>query len=98
MYAIVLDYTAPLDHIDQHLPEHGAWLDQHYADGTFLASGRRDPRIGGVILARDIPPDQLDAIITADPFAHHGLAHHHVIRFHPTKLAQPLTDHTDLLH
>lgn len=96
MYAIILDYTAPLDQVDDHLAEHVAWLDEHYADGTFLASGRRDPRTGGVILARDLPQDELTALIAADPFARHGVAHHNVVRFHPSKLAQSIAECADL--
>lgn len=97
MYAIILDYTVPLDQIDEHLAEHVAWLDQHYAEGTFLASGRREPRTGGVILARDLPQDDLEAITATDPFAQHQLATHTLVRFHPSKLAEALATHTDLL-
>lgn len=93
---IVLDYTAPLDQIDAHLNEHVSWLDQHYADGTFIASGRREPRTGGVIVARDLLPEQLQDVVADDPFARHGLASHTVIRFHPSKIAEPLTDHEGL--
>ncbi len=97
MYAIILDYTAPLDQIDEHLDEHVAWLDEHYADGTFLASGRREPRTGGVILTVDLPLDQAQALADEDPFSRHGLATHTLVRFHPSKLAEPLANRAELL-
>jgi len=37
--------------IDAEMRAHVAWLRTHYASGTFLASGRKVPRDGGVILA-----------------------------------------------
>ena len=97
MYAIILDYTASLDQIDQHLDEHIVWLDRHYAEGTFLASGPREPRTGGIILTIDMPLDQVRALADSDPFARHDLATHTLIRFHPSKLADPLTNLAQLL-
>lgn len=97
MYVILIDYTAPLDRVDELLAEHVAWLDGHYDDGTFLASGRREPRTGGVILARDLSPDALDAVLAADPFARHAVAAHTVVRFHASKLAPDLAGSAGLL-
>jgi len=86
MYAIVLDYLVPLERIDEALDAHDAWLDVQYAAGRFLASGRRVPRVGGVILAADMPRDELDAMIALDPFAEHALATHQVLEFHPSRI------------
>ena len=49
---IVLTYVKPLEEVDALLPAHVAWLDQGYAQGLFLVSGRRVPRTGGVIVTR----------------------------------------------
>lgn len=97
MYAIILDYTTGLDEIDQALPDHVAWLDEHYAAGHFLASGRREPRAGGVILATDMAVGELEQIVAADPFAARGLARHTVVRFHPSKTIPELAAHATLL-
>lgn len=97
MFAIILDYTAPIDQIDNLLDEHVAWLDTHYRDGVFLASGRREPRTGGVILATDMPIERAQALADSDPFARHGVAIHTLVRFHPSKLTPALTDVADLL-
>lgn len=50
MFILELTYTAPLGRIDALLSEHVAWLERGYADGAFLASGRKNPRDGGVII------------------------------------------------
>ena len=68
MHIVTLTYTAQLDDIDAALDEHVAWLDENFFDGTFLASGRRDPRVGGVILVADIPRTDLDGRLARDPF------------------------------
>ncbi|STV74692.1 YciL domain-containing protein [Klebsiella michiganensis] len=49
---VVLTYVKPLDQVDAKLAAHVEWLKQGYADGIFLASGRKIPRSGGVILAK----------------------------------------------
>ena len=51
MFVLELTYTAPESRVDEFLAEHVAWLDRQYAAGVFLASGRKVPRDGGIILA-----------------------------------------------
>ncbi|AEK37304.1 hypothetical protein CVAR_1951 [Corynebacterium variabile DSM 44702] len=87
MYAVILDYIRPLDEIDAALADHVTWLDAQYAAGTFLASGRREPRVGGMIIAADVSRDVLDAALAGDPFAVRSLATHTVYEFHPSKWA-----------
>jgi uncharacterized protein YciI len=84
MYVIVLDYIADLAEIDAALSDHVEWLDKHYSGGLFLASGRREPRTGGVIFAAGAKAE-VEAAVASDPFAERGLARHSVIEFHPTK-------------
>lgn len=96
MYAVIITYKAPLEEIDQALPAHVEWLDQHYAQGTFLASGRREPRNGGVILARQQPLEALHQTLELDPFHSLDLATHEVVQFHPSKLADSLQGFSEL--
>jgi len=51
MFVIELTYTAPLKDIDASMPAHMKFLKKYYAAGTFLVSGRKIPRDGGIILA-----------------------------------------------
>lgn len=90
MFSIHLTYTATLEPVDALLEEHVAYLDEHYESGHFLASGRRVPRTGGVILARAESRDALDAILRRDPFFREGLADYDVAEFVPTKVAPGL--------
>ncbi|OHX16898.1 hypothetical protein BI343_01090 [Chromobacterium amazonense] len=89
MFIVSLTYTAPLSDVDAMLPAHAAWLQQAYADGLFLASGRKVPRDGGVILARG-ERAALEARLAQDPFAKGGVARYDIIEFAPSMVAPGL--------
>ncbi|MGV9267970.1 YciI family protein [Kitasatospora sp. NPDC003701] len=90
MFVLELTYTAPLDRIDAVLPEHVEWLKEHYEAGTFLASGRKVPRDGGVIIA--VAPDRaaVEEIARTDPFSRAGLVEYTVTEFLATTTAPAL--------
>lgn len=89
MFLVILEYTAELREIDAALDAHAGWLQSHYEAGLFLASGRREPRTGGVILARG-ERTAIEKAIEADPFAQRGLARHALIEWHPSRFGAPL--------
>jgi uncharacterized protein YciI len=74
MYILTLTYLKPVEELDRLMDGHVAWLKTHYASGLFIASGRRVPRTGGVILARSGDRAALDAAIAQDPFVTHEAA------------------------
>jgi len=90
MVIVTLTYLKPLEDIDALMPGHIAWLDQGYADGLFVASGRRIPRTGGVILARSDGEAALSDYLARDPFVIHGAARLDVVEFAATKTAPGL--------
>jgi len=90
VFVVLLTYTKSLDVIDALLEEHVRFLDANYAQGVFLASGRREPRTGGVILARAESRQALETILADDPFFREGAAAYEVIEFIPGKVAPHL--------
>ncbi|HDJ1438818.1 TPA: hypothetical protein PPN70_001233 [Serratia rubidaea] len=68
MYIVSLTYHRPIEEVDSHLEGHIAWLKKYFSQGDFIAAGRKNPRNGGVILAKQMPRPQLDAILAQDPF------------------------------
>ncbi|MET3600286.1 YciI family protein [Martelella mangrovi] len=73
MILISLTYVAPMEAVEKHFDGHIEWLNRHYASGDFIASGRKVPRTGGVIIARG----SLEAVRTiceTDPFVSEGVA------------------------
>lgn len=96
MLVLHLTYTAPLDYVDALLPAHVEWLDAHYAAGMFIASGRQEPRTGGVILAVG-ERAAVEAAVAADPFVRHGVCAYTVTEFIATKTAPALADYRESL-
>lgn len=76
--------------IDQHLDAHVAYLKRQYAAGNFIASGRKVPRTGGVILASVASRAKLTSILAEDPFRKAGLAEYSVTEFTPSMVAEGL--------
>lgn len=80
MYLVDLTYVVPLAEVDPHLEAHRAYLAAQYVSGTFLASGPKVPRTGGVILARAASYEALLGVLAQDPFHRHGVADYTVTR------------------
>ena len=87
---IELTYKVDLARIDAHMGAHMRFLRKHYGDGTFLLSGRKIPREGGIILAAGKTREEIEAIARADPFCANGLAEFRVIEFRASQCADDL--------
>ena len=85
MYIINLTYKVPLDKIDEHLNDHVKFLNEQYRLGNFQASGRKNPRTGGIILSKISDRNELMTIVDRDPFKINDLADYEFIEFIPTK-------------
>jgi uncharacterized protein YciI len=92
MFLVLLSYTKPLDEIDRWLPEHRAFLEEHYASGHFLLSGRKEPRTGGLILVRASSRDMVEAIVRRDPFHREQVADYEIIEFLPSMSVDSLAE------
>jgi uncharacterized protein YciI len=91
MFVVSLTYVCELSEIEKHLADHIEYLDENYANGVFLASGRKEPRTGGVILAQMESRAELDKLIAKDPFKINGLANYEVTEFIPSKTSEALS-------
>lgn len=74
MFIINLNYIVPLEQIDAHMTDHVKFLRKYYKQNVFVASGRKVPRTGGIILALAKSKDEIENIIQEDPFHIHNLA------------------------
>lgn len=90
VFVVTLTYLVDLSEVDAALPEHVAWLDQQYADGVFIASGRQVPRVGGLIRVAGTNREDLERRLALDPFGRLGLAEHAVVEFVPSRVADGL--------
>jgi uncharacterized protein YciI len=90
LFVLLLTYVKPLPEVDALMREHVAWLDEQYAAGRFLVSGRRIPRTGGVIVARGDDREEIEALAATDPFVRGGVATCEVVQFRASQRAPGL--------
>ncbi|MFI5755158.1 YciI family protein [Streptomyces sp. NPDC051569] len=97
MFVLELTYTGPIERVDELLDAHVAWLDAEYASGVFIASGRKNPRDGGVILAVGEDRAEIQRITAADPFVTGGVCVYRITEFIATKTAPALASYRQTL-
>jgi uncharacterized protein YciI len=90
VFIIELIYKADLAKIDGAMRTHMAYLKKHYAAGTFVVSGRKIPRDGGIILAVGKTREEIETIAKEDPFCKLGLAEFRIIEFRVSQRADDL--------
>lgn len=88
LFVIDLTYVVSLEKVNAFLEPHRAFLKEHYDAGLFLASGPKDPRTGGVILAQADRRETIEAAITKDPFNAEGIADYTITAFTPVMTAE----------
>lgn len=92
MFVIELTYKAALPEIDRHMKAHVAFLNQQYAAGRFVVSGRKIPREGGIIVATGGTREEIEALMREDPFVVRGLAEVRVVEFRASQPARDLPE------
>ena len=87
MFVVSLTYKVPDEIVDVHRQGHMAWLKEAFDAGVFLASGRRVPATGGVLLSK-VDRATLDVSLAQDPFYSNGVAEFEIIEFTATSVAE----------
>ena len=90
MFIVELNYKTDLAAIDGAMRTHMAYLKKHYAAGTFVVSGRKIPRDGGIILAVGKTREEIEKIAREDPFCKLGLADFRIVEFRVSQRADDL--------
>ena len=90
MFVVELIYKADLAAIDAQMRPHMAFLKKHYAAGTFVVSGRKIPRDGGIIIATGKSRAEIEAIVKDDPFVKLGLAEFRIVEFRASQRANDI--------
>ena len=90
MLIVELTYQVELEEIDRAMKDHVAFLKKQYSAGVFVASGRKIPRDGGVILATGVTREEMDQIMQTDPFCSRGLAEYRIVEFRLSQRAPDL--------
>nr|WP_227256133.1 YciI family protein [Pedobacter sp. MR2016-19] len=81
VFIVDLKYIVPLTELDAHMEAHVQYLKKYYKKNIFVASGRKVPRTGGIILALAKDEAELKKILMEDPFYKHRLADFTITHF-----------------
>ncbi len=73
-----------LEKVDELLPQHVEYLKNQYEKGNFIASGRKVPRTGGIILSKLNSLEKLQNIVNEDPFKINNIAKYDIQEFIPS--------------
>lgn len=90
MFIISLHYTVSIDKVEEHLTAHVEYLKEQYALNNFIASGRKIPRTGGIILSNIKNREELDTIVNKDPFKQNKVADYEITEFIPSMTSKEL--------
>lgn len=83
LFVCLVNYNVPLEQVEKHLSAHRSYLQQGYDDGILLASGPREPRVGGVVIGKFECINCAKAFAKADPFCVNNIASYEIIEFEP---------------
>lgn len=81
MFVLISRFQKPLDEVNRSFASHSAWVQRQYESGRFLVSGRREPPIGGIIVARASNEQELREVLSTDPYQQKGLAEYEIFAF-----------------
>ena len=85
MFIVSLNYKKEISEVEKYLKEHVDFLDKYYLLGKFICSGRKNPRMGGIILVNEKDKEMVIDIMKEDPFYKNEIAEYEFIEFIPTK-------------
>lgn len=87
MFIVNITYTKGIEVVEKYLEAHIEYLKEQYKQNNFIASGRKNPRVGGIILSNLSDKNKLNDILEQDPFKQAKIANYDVIEFIPSMVA-----------
>lgn len=89
MFVITLRF-ADKTNAPQFMDGHNAWIKRGFDDGVFLLVGSLQPNAGGVILAHNASPEEIEARVQDDPFVAGGVVSAEVLAIAPGRTDERL--------
>ena len=81
MFIIDINYIVPLEEIDKHIDAHVEYLKKYSENNVFIIAGRKVPPTGGILIASAKSREEVEKIITEDPFHRYKLAEMTITEF-----------------
>lgn len=83
-FAVLVRYTADEADLAAHNAEHRAYLKPYFDAGKIVVSGPFVPRTGGLLIFHTDTREELEAILSGDPFGKRGYYEKQVFEWGPT--------------
>ncbi|NLF52525.1 MAG: hypothetical protein GX577_15460 [Leptolinea sp.] len=87
-FLVLIEYLIPVEELGDILPRHRSFLQTGYEKGILLLSGPKEPRTGGVAIARVESKEAIEEFFSQDPYQIEHVATHQFVEFNPV-LHQP---------
>ena len=84
-FIVEITYLVPAAELGDTVAEHRAFLQTGYDLGWLLLSGPRNPKTGGMVVARAPELEALQQFFAQDPYLLKNLARHTYVEFDPVK-------------
>ncbi len=91
-FLVSIQYKVPVEQLGDNVRLHREFLQIGYDRGWLLMSGPRNPKTGGIIIARTHSLEALAEFFKDDPYQLAGLADHEFTEFDPVRFQPFLAD------
>ncbi len=91
-FLVELTYLASTEEIDKVITVHREFLQTGYDKGILLLSGPKNPREGGIIIAKEESLESIQDFFKNDPYKTNNIAEYKFIEFNPVKFQSFLKD------
>ncbi|UUV17822.1 YciI family protein [Fusobacteria bacterium ZRK30] len=81
MLIVNLTYKKSFEEVGKYLEEHMEFVKNEFSKGSFIASGKKVPRDGGIILSKIKDIKKLEKILNEDPFIINDVAKYEITEF-----------------
>jgi uncharacterized protein YciI len=86
LFVVDLTYKVPMERIQAVLEAHMAFVRRCYDAGMFIASGPKEPRTGGIVIAKAADEASLRTLLAEDPFVTEDLVAVTLTPFRPSRV------------
>jgi len=81
LFVVLMHYSQPLEAVDRIRAEHIRHVQAWAERGVFRAWARRDPPVGGVLVASAPDRAALERVVADDPYVKAGVANPEIVTF-----------------
>jgi len=81
VFVCISQYSVSLEELKTHLDDHIVWLTSLDKTGRVVATGRREPWVGGIMVLAGNSVEDVREVLSTDPFQIRGCAIYHVHEF-----------------